>query len=195
MYDDLARIESIYGCVAEYNRCMEERDYEEYEPTEEEIAEAERMMAEYKAEIKRLNGEPSEFVKDLVAKWKETEPQKPKGSEGLDAYNRWVYAGYDWAKERCLDIVAKVADYYGVTVDEEWETFYRVPKGKYAISVEYRGSYIQHKHVGNLDLEMFKDVFRDLHYAGLYPTMSHNRKYVSNSSLGELLRNYIKEEV
>lgn len=24
MYDDLARIERIYGCVAEYNRCMEE---------------------------------------------------------------------------------------------------------------------------------------------------------------------------
>ena len=45
MYDDLARIEAIYGCVAEYNRCMEERDYEEYEPTEEEIAEMKQQVA------------------------------------------------------------------------------------------------------------------------------------------------------
>lgn len=31
MYDDLSRIESIYGCVAEYNRCMQERDEYEWE--------------------------------------------------------------------------------------------------------------------------------------------------------------------
>ncbi len=31
MYDDLARIERSYGSVAEYNRCREEADAEQYE--------------------------------------------------------------------------------------------------------------------------------------------------------------------
>lgn len=187
MVDELARIESIYGCVAEYNRCMWEEEHE-YEPTEEEIAESERQMAEYYAEIKRLNGEPSEFIKALVEEWKGTEPQ----------YDEWNSSAYyrtsRWARERCLDIMAKVAEYYGVTVDEEWKSFYEVPEGKYALKVEYHDScYIKSKNIGNLDLETFKNVFRDLHYARLSPTMSHNGQYVSNVSLGHLLRNYIRE--
>lgn len=189
MIDELSRIESIYGCVAEYNRCMAERDYEEYEPSEAEIEENERRMAEYYAEIERLNGEPSEFVKPLVAEWKATEPQ----------YDEWNSAAYyaisRWAKERCLDIVAKVADYYGVKANEEWASFYEVPEGKFAIKVEYHdGCYIKSLNIGNLDLTTFKDVFRDLHEAELRPTMSHNGQYVSNVSLGHLLRNYIREE-
>lgn len=38
----LADIERNYGCVAEYNRCMEEDEYEEthgYEPSYEELVE------------------------------------------------------------------------------------------------------------------------------------------------------------
>ena len=31
MYDDLSRIESCYGCVAEYNRCREEDEERRYE--------------------------------------------------------------------------------------------------------------------------------------------------------------------
>lgn len=188
MIDELARIESIYGCVAEYNRCMAERDYEDYEPTEEEIAKSERIMAEYHAEIERLNGEPSEFIKSLIAEWKETEPQ----------YDEWNSEAYyrtnRWSKERCLDIVAKVTDHYGVKANEEWALFYEVPEGKFAIKVEYNDScIIKSLNIGNLDLPTFKLVFRDLHEAGLRPTMSHNGKYVSNVSLGHLLRNYIKE--
>ena len=184
---ELERIESIYGCVAEYNRCRWERE-NEYEPTEEEIAENERQMAEYYAEIQRLNGKESMYVHNLVAKW---EMSKPKYDEwNLEAY----YRVRDWSKARCLDIVEKIAEYYGVEVDEEWATFYRTPEGKFAISVEYcDGCYLKNKHIGNLDLETFKNVFRDLHYAKLSPTMSYNRNYVSNVSLGHLLRNYIRE--
>lgn len=186
--DELARIESIYGCVAEYNRCMWEEEHE-YEPTDEEIAESERRMAEYYAEIERLNGKPSEFVKALVAEWKATEPQ-------YDEWNSAVYYTTSrWAKERCLDIVAKVAEYYGVKADEEWASFYKVPEDKFAIKVEYNDScYIKSLNIGNLNLTTFKNVFRDLHEAGLRPTMSHNGNYVSNVSLGHLLRNYIREE-
>ena len=188
MYDDLARIEASYGCVAEYNRVKWEEEAECYEPTEEEIAESERQMAEYYAEIKRLNGEPSEFIKALVKEWDSSKPQ----------YDEWNSAAYyktrDWSKVRTLDIVKKVCEYYGVEVDEEYATFYRVPENKYAVSIEYTdGCYIKHKHIGNLSLEQFKDVFRDLHYAKLRPTMAHKRNYVSNVSLGHLLRNYIRE--
>lgn len=182
---ELNRIESIYGSVAEYNRCMWEEE-NEYEPTDEEIAENERQMKAYYAEIERLNGESSEFIKALIEEWRATEPQ----------YEEWDSAAYyrtsNWSKERTLDIVAKVGEHYGVKVDEKWETFYEVPEGKYAISVEYHdGCRIYHKHIGNLDLPTFKKVFRDLHEAGLRPTMSHNGNYISNVSLGHLLRNYI----
>lgn len=189
MVDELARIESVYGCVAEYNRCMAERDYEEYELTDEEIAENERQMAEYNAEIKRLDGEASEFVRELIAEWAKSKPQYDEwNSEAYYRINRW-------SKERCLDIVAKVVERYGVKADEEWATFYRVPEGKFAIGVEYNDScMIKSLNIGNLDLSTFKLVFRDLHEAGLRPTMSHNGKYVSNVSLGHLLRNYIKEK-
>lgn len=188
MYDDLAWVESNYGCVAEYNRCMRERDYEDYEPTEEEIAESEKQLAEFNAEIERLNGEPSEFVKALVAEWAELEPE----------YKDWNTDGFykvrEWSKARTLDIVAKVAEHYGVNVDEEWETFYRVPDEMFAISVEHNEyGLIKTKNIGNLNLEQFKNVFRDLHYARLSPTMSHNGKYISNCSLGYLLRCYIRE--
>lgn len=186
--DELSRIESIYGCVAEYNRCMwEEENYRE--PTEEEIAESERQMARYYAEIERLNGEASDFVKELITEWAKSQPQ----------YDEWNSEAYyktrDWAKERTLNIVEKLVDYYGVEIGEDYSSFYRVPEGKYAIKVEYNDScYIKSLNIGNLDLPTFKLVFRDLHEAGLRPTMSHNGNYVSNVSLGHLLRNYIEEE-
>ena len=188
MYDDLAWVERNYGCVAEYNRCMEERYYEDYEPTEEELAEEERKMNEYHAEIKRLNGSPSEFIKKLVEEWAECKPH----------YKDWNTDGFykvrDWSKARTLDIVAKVAEHYGVEVDEEWATFYRAPEGKFAISVEYNDTcYLKNKNIGNLDLKTFKDVFRDLHYARVSPCMKYGNIIRSNCSLGELLRHELKE--
>lgn len=187
--DELSRIESIYGCVAEYNRVKWEEETERCEPSEAQIAESERQMARYYAEIERLNGEASDFVKELIAKWQRSHPQ----------YDEWNSAAYyatsRWAKERTLNIVEKLVDHYGVEIGEDYSTFYRVPEGKYAIKVEYNDScYIKSLNIGNLDLTTFKKVFRDLHEAGLRPTMSHNGQYVSNVSLGHLLRNYIREE-
>ena len=43
MYDELARIEGIYGSVAEYNRVMYEEQSEE--PTPEQLEESERQLA------------------------------------------------------------------------------------------------------------------------------------------------------
>ena len=180
-YNELARIESIYGCVPEYFRCQMEED--RYEPTEAEIEGSEREMEAYYAEIELLNGTPSDFVKQLVDEWESIKPD-----------SRNYYACQDWIKSRKLDITSKVAEHYNVSVDEDRDTFYNVPENKFAISVEYADScYIKTKNLGNLSLEQFKDVFRDLHFAGLYPTMRHNGRCVSNCSLGNILRNYVRD--
>lgn len=186
MVDELSRIERIYGSVAEYNRCQWEED-EYYEPTDEEIEEENRKHQAYLAEIERLNGTESEFVRNLVSEWAKSKPKD-------DGTNASIYATYDWAKARTLAIIQQIADYYKVKVDEDWSTFYRPPEGKFAIEVEYKDScYIKYKYIGNLDLEQFKAVFRDLHYARLSPTMSYKGRFIGNCSLGELLRNYIRE--
>lgn len=190
--ETLESIERNYGCVAEYNRCMAEREMEEYEPTEEELAEEERRMAEYNAEIERLNGEPSEFIKSLVAEWEEKKPEHV--SEPYNEYVASIYAGYEWARERTLDIVEKIRLHYGVEVNEEWETFYRPPEGRFAIEVEYTdGCHIKHKHIGNLYFEQFKAIFRDLVYARLWPSMKYGDMIRSNCTLGSLLMYELKE--
>ena len=184
--DDLARIERIYGSVAEYYR--EEWEAEEEPPTEEQIADSERRMEEYYAKIKQLNGTPSHFVRELIDKWETTKPQ-------YDGTNESISAGWDWSRERTLAIVEELANHYGVTVDENSDTFYRVPANQFAISVEYSDhGRIYYKFFGNLDFEQFKNVYRDLWYARLWPTMSHNGLYVGNCSLGSLLYGYIGKE-
>lgn len=187
MEDELARIERLYGCVAEYNRCKLEED-EFYEPTDEEIAESERQLAEYRAEIKRLNGTESELARNLFSEWEKSKPEWDDTMYG-------VYAIRDWSKAKTLAIVQQIADYYGVEVDEDWSTFYRPPEGLYSISVEYNDScYIKNKYIGNLNLEQFKNVFRDLYYTKCCPCAHLGKgKILSNCSLGELLRNYIRE--
>ena len=192
MYGDLAWVEANYGCVAEYNRCKWEEEYD-YEPTEEEIAESERQLAEYNAEIKRLDGEPSDFIKALVAEWEALEPKRYEGDDMIE-YNKSVIEGHKWFDKRKRDILEKVGKHYGVDINGDHNDFYHIPDDVFAISVEYNdGCFIEHAIIGNLDLPTFKNVFRDLHYARLYPTMSHKGRYISNVSLGHLLRNYIHE--
>ena len=174
MYD-LARVERIYGCVAEYNRCIEEETG--YEPTETELEESERQYKEYCAKIEQLNGEPSEFIRNLVDKWESTKPD-----------NDNIYAGYEWSRKRTLNIMEEIRLYYGVQVDEEYDTFYRVPDGKFSISVEYSDvCQIHYKMVGNLSYEQFKAIYRDLWFARLHPSMKYKNMIRSNCSLGSLL--------
>ena len=78
--------------------------------------------------------------------------------------------------------------YYGVQVDEEYDTFYNVPDGKFSISVEYSDvCRIHYKMAGNLSYEQFKAIYRDLWYAKLYPSMKYKDIIRSNCSLGSLL--------
>lgn len=173
MRDDLARIEANYGCVQEYYRCMEEKR-ERYEPTEEEMLEHKKEMYLYHRKIEILNGKPSELAVKLNKEWAEKEPDKND-----------YYAGRDWSLARKLDIVEKICKHYGVEVDEKWETFYR--SENFSISVEYIDfGNIKYKHIGNLSYEMFQNIFRDLDYCRLYPTMKYGKMIRSNMSLGNL---------
>lgn len=182
---ELSRIERVYGCVAEYNRSRSEERY--VEPTEAEIAENERQLKKLNDEIENLDGTPSDFIIYLVSEWERAKPQDNNDMESFYAIKRW-------GRERDLNILSEIAEHYDVEMDEKWETFYRVPAGRYAIKVEYyTACEIKSKAYGNLTLEQFKKIFCDLHYARLAPTMSHNGEYVGNVSLGHLLRFYIKE--
>lgn len=173
MWDDLARIEANYGCVQEYYRCMEEKR-ERYEPTEEEILEHEKEMYLYHRKIEILNGKHSELAVKLNKEWAEKEPDRND-----------YYAGRDWSLARKLDIIEKICKYYGVEADEKWETFYR--SENFSISVEYIDHcYIKYKHIGNLSYDMFQNIFRDLDYCRLYPTMKYGKMIRSNMSLGNL---------
>ena len=180
--DDLARIENIYGSVAEYNRCMWE-EANRYEPTEEEIAESERQYAEYCAKVKKLDGEPSEWIRNLVDNWEKRKPNRDD-----------IYGGYEWARRRTLHIMSELDSHYKVHVDEEHNTFYGVPEGKFAISVEYHlYGEIHYKMVGNLSYEQFKEIYCDLWYAGLWPTMKYGKRIIGNCSLGSLRLHDLKE--
>ena len=188
MVDELARIERIYGSVAEYQRCMYEEEYEDYEPTDEEIIESEIELASFNKQCQLLDGDPSEFIKELVAEWEMKAPKESDFSE----YNQYIYAGYDFSTERCLGIVEEVEQYYQVKAREDWDSFYGTPVGTFAIEVEYRKhSQIFSKRFGCLDYATFKDIFRDLEYAHLRPTMcyveSEDDKHIrSNMTLGHL---------
>ena len=183
---DLERIEATYGCVPEYFRCQYEERYEE--PTEEEVTENRNRLAKYYAEIKELDGVESLYARELVEEWVKREPKNDGTAESIRAIHEWVM-------NRAIDITQRIAKWYDVEINDEYETFYRVPEGKFAIKVEYNDScFFKHFYIGNLDLETFKEVFRDLYYARLRPTMSYKGMYISNSSLGELLRSYIKED-
>lgn len=186
MWDDLARIEANYGCVQEYYRCMEE-ERERYEPTENEILEREKEMYLYHRQIEILNGKPSDFAVALNAEWEAKKPEEKYDIDDYDNYIKSYHETRDWANNKTLDIIGKVCGYYGVKVDEngEWKTFYG--SDNFAIQVEYNNfGRIKSKHIGNLSYEMFQNIFRDLDYCRLYPTMKYGKMIRSNMSLGNL---------
>ena len=188
--DDLSRIEATYGSVAEYNRVMYEENFmdQDYEPSEEEMIDSDIQMAIYNAKIEYLNGVPSEFVKDLKKEWDEKSPKE----ENFETNSQYINAGYDYSRDKKLDIIDKVSRFYNVEYSEDATRFYSPGLKKFGISVEYIDiGHIKHKFIGGLDYDTFKNVFRDFHYSGLHPTMSLGLKpdkpmILSNCSLGNL---------
>ena len=143
--DDLSRIESIYGSVAEYNRVRFEENRETVELTSEEKLDGACKMAVYNEKLRLLSGEPSNFIKELVQEWND---RVPKESDFANR-NEFIYAGYAYSTNKTKDIVGKICGYYHVKCDEEWATFYRPGLGQFAISVEYKeSSQIYSFHIG-----------------------------------------------
>jgi len=196
-YDDLSRIESVYGSVAEYYRAMfEEQPDEIYEESydedysyKEEQLENEISMAIYNKKIELLNGEPSSFAVSIKDRWDKVYDEK-FGSFGDENEKYWAIR--DFSKEKTLDMFNKICSHYSVIPAGEGESYYRPGMNKFGISVAYsdRGE-INHKEITCLDYELFQDVFRDMHFAGLSPTMSYeytagHPMLLSNCSLGSL---------
>lgn len=186
MVDELARVERIYGCVAEYNRVMVE-EQDEYEPSEAELQESAMQSDMYHEKIRLLNGKPSEFAVKLKEFWDDKEPSRSK----FEDYNDYVRSGYDYAYRKFKNVIDKFEKYYNITFSDDDHNFYQTKDESFAISVEYtEHSMIKTKNLYNLDYMSFKNIFRDLYHVGLYPTMNYrcnNESHIlSNCSLGNL---------
>lgn len=186
--DDLSRIERVYGSVAEYNRVMYEEDQIHYELSEEEVKKADNDLAIYNSKIRYLNGTPSEFVIKLRREWEKLMPQE----KDFKTSSEFIHAGYDYSKNKVINCTDAISKYYDVKFSENAASFYNPGVNKFGIKVEYIdfGEY-KYKFIGGLDYEMFKNVFRDLHYLDLYPTMileyePGKTEILSNCSLGYL---------
>ena len=165
----------------------------DYEPTPEEDYKINLDFKIYREKLKCLSGEPSEVAKGLKEYWDSKEPKR----EDYDDYNKYVYACYDYGKDKTLDIIDKICQAYELTSDSDWNSFYGIKPNTFGIDVEYTDGLINHayflKNEKHLDYETFKNVFRDLYYLGMYPSMSYQPKdeskkklLLSNCSLGEL---------
>lgn len=186
--DDLSRIESVYGSVAEYNRVMYEEEQIYYERSEEEVKKAENDLAIYNAKIRYLNGTPSEFAIKLSREWERLEPQE----KDYNTSSEYINAGYEYSRDKAINCTEAISKYYDVEYSDNAASFRNPGVNKFGIEIEYidRGEF-KHIFIGGLDYEMFKNVFRDLYYLDLSPTMSLEYElgktdFLSNCSLGNL---------
>lgn len=192
--DDLSRIESVYGSVAEYNRVLYEEDLTHFERSEEEIAQADNELAIYNAKIKYLDGTPSEFASKLSSEWVSYNPQE----KDFNTSSEYINAGYEYSKDKTVNCINAISKYYNVKFSDKADAFYSPGVKRFGINVEYIDSgTIKHKFIGGLDYEMFKNVFRDLYYLNLSPTMSlefepGKTTILSNCSLGNLRISYLR---
>ena len=189
MIDELSRIEGTYGSVAEYNRVQEEEgNYNE--PSEEEIASYANKLETFDKKRKILNGEPSAYAKMLNELWTEM-----KLSENADSY-MWR----EYRSIKATNCVDRIGSYYEKPFSSD-VNFFRTTPGTFAIRVEYEDLFgtILSTNVVDLDYESFKNIFRDLDYLNLRPTMSYRLEntadsvILTNIDLGTLRMNDLKQ--
>lgn len=185
--DDLARIEAIYGSVAEYNRVMEEENEGAgYEPSEEEQFAFAADREVYNEKIRILDGKPSELAVSLKEEWDAKKPAETK-DWNMSEVRKWQA----YSKERLFAVTKALCTHYGIVHNEEM-SLYKTREGSFAIGLEYADSpYIKSWDVSGLSYEAFKNIFRDFHYLGLSPIMNYcdgsgKNHIISNSSLGRL---------
>lgn len=192
MQDDLSRIERVFGCVAEYNRCKEEDGCQYFEPSEEEIQEIEADQRTYNAKIRFLDGIPSRLAESLKEEW---DAKKP--AETGEWTMKEVYAWQEYGKAMLLDVVGKLCDLYGISYYDGM-SIYKTEPESFAIGCEYQESpYIKEWAVSDLTYVEFKALFRDLYYLGRTPTMCYKDRegkshILSNCSLGDLRINDLR---
>lgn len=185
MCDELARIERNFGCVAEYNRQMEERNM--YEPTETEKKRYYKMIEEADKNIKRLNGEPTEYAKELKV-------ELDRKLEEIGDDNEHFYERRDLYSKMEKEYMEKICRYH--KKDFEYGDFYgEHTPCTFSVKIEYTDfCNIKSLAVTDLNFEEFCNIFRDLEYLDFYPTaMYEDKTALSNLSLGRLLYYDYKE--
>jgi hypothetical protein len=177
--DELSRIEANYGCVAEYNRVMNEERTYRYAPSAKELFEREKGFYLYDIKKKMLNGSASELAKSMRSQYERNK---------LD-FAKNYYAAQEQYKEYTLTSIETICALNGLAAQDEG--FYRPEKGTLAIEVEYiEFSEIKTRVMTNLGYDIFKSLFCDLKECGFSPSVSFwfgaNLQTRSHCTLGEL---------
>lgn len=205
MYDDLNRIESVYGSVPEYYRDKWEGDIDYQEPSQKESLISDRKYKLYLRQLDFLSGVPSDTAKNLLSKWNEFTPKQEDFINSNNSYSdkcAYLDACEKFAKNKLFDCIDALNNKYHINISKE-QSCYSKQVGKLGISIEYIDNHsmsgnVQYLNVSELDLTTFKNVYRDLKYLGFNITMHLTYaedciKHVTGCSLGELRKNYLKE--
>ena len=197
MADELDRIESIYGSVAEYNRVrFEEDDARDYEETDEQRAKREKMMKDYDEEIEALQIAPTETANQLKSVFKQV----------CDKNDSTSYTDRDIRTKALHEAMSGIAENYGKKFEQN--SYPKQKKGTFAISYQYTegGGTVKTATVNDLDKETFMKMYADMYSLGwTIPQtsyrdtverkpnpwgLSQDMHSVQNISLGEMRRNY-----
>lgn len=163
--DALAKIERTYGCVAEYNRCMEEEENNRYwnslsaKKQQQIIAEQNKIQAQYQAELQLLKLP----VHPIVAKLKKefaTAKQKLQ-EKNLSDMARY-YANQELYAQWLVSTIQKISSLHNVELQEQPNREYQ--RGKFAIRIEYiDGCNYKHIYIEDLNTEKFLEVYNDIY--------------------------------
>ena len=213
MYDDLSRIESAYGSVAEYNRVREEAENKEFwdnldpETQDRLLAEQKAKQDRYNREIEALEIEPSPLAVNLARQLVESKAEiNMKRESSIMTNNEYVYESKHNYDKFLESAIPQIEEAYGIKF-EKGSQFGESDPGKFSVAFEKeRFGTVIHYTASNLDKEQFMQVYTDLREIVGYkafPTYRDDKEHTpdifgrvsdkhsaTGLTIGELRRNY-----
>lgn len=189
MVDDLSRIESVYGSVAEYNRVKNDIHYQNDNVYDKKHSDSlNKKHEEYLEEVAALELEPSELAKKLRLAYEDS-AKKYKNDYYESSKRYQVYL---------QDSMSQIANQYGKVFQNQNDVSTEMEPGTFSISYSYGTSQIYHNIINNLTKDEFMHIYADMGQIATYNRLPKYRDAspssdkvhtISNTSLGELRRN------
>lgn len=213
MHDDLNRIESTYGSVADYNRVREEAENKEFwdnldpETQDRLLSEQKAKQDQYNREVEALEIEPSSLAVNLTRQFVENKAKiNMKRESSIMTYNEYVYESKHSYDKFLENAIPQIEESYGIKF-EKGSQFGESDPGKFSVSFEKeRFGTVIHYAASNLDKEQFMQVYTDLreivgykafptyrddkeHMPDIFGKVS-DKHFATGLTIGELRRNY-----